>query len=1603
MKTGSTRCILFALACLALCTQGPAGEASSPAEPRTEAVAHTFTAAPFTVERDSEGYHTLRMEGFGTDLAAGAFCLPLQTIRLALPPDADLASASVAFTVRESETLPGPFRIRTAPRPRANASALRIPGPAPVTLPGLQESASVPRPPVLLASSGKMRKWVLVDVIYAPCRYDPVSGSVTVAKQVEAQVRFRRTTARLDPLLLQDRVLDSEALEGVGNAPAAREWYRAAAEKAAPEAARLRNPAQTQYDLVIVTSNDIVNHSAHLEEFRANKEQHGFRVWIVTEDVYDAYPGQAPDTRADRIRAFLQAEYVPHGFKYVLLLGDPDPLNPYDTEDVVGDVPMKMTYPRLHATKETEWLDAPTDVYYSDLNGNWDLNGDGYFGVWPEDLQSGGVELYPEVFVGRIPCYVSRDGTPRNYTPLDYILDKLAYFEKTWYPSNSWRFTKALLPMSFSAPAYDGAPLGEEIGADLSGKGFTKVWTMYQQEHGACGADSAFPSSEELQGDNSVSNRWTAEPFGLVVWWGHGSSMDASVGYYDAAADRDCWEGVLFSTFRAWSLDDGFPSHVFLNSCLNGMPEVTSNLGFTLLQNGGLSTVCASRVSWFNPAETGNFRFSPTNAGVACRYAGHLANGWDTGFSIAHAREDGSSPGKMEYYMNALVFNLYGDPSACLRPQEWDTPPGKPTGLVITPQPPLGETFRLAWTDDQDAEKGYKIQYTQSWGSTGWVDILPNQPPNTKYVTFTNTACGAPHQYRVVAFNDAGETPSDSVFLEKDPCPPDPPPMVNMVTATLEPGGVQVSWMGLELSETGYRVYRRPAEGTDGWTGVSGDLPASARSHLDAGAACGTAYDYCVTAFNGASEGAKGDTASVTTNNCPPDVPSNLRQTGSTQTSITLAWDDNSDSEIGFTVKRTPTLEGGVWLPIANLPAGTTTFTDNDPPLDCGATRYYRVGARTKYQTYYSADSGPMTTEACPEPPRAPGGLFAHTDNPADLTHVYLHWSDNSDNESGFRVMRSMDSGENWTEIHTTGPNQTDYRDPSPCSTNGRYYRIRAFNAVGDSGYSNSAFADFTDCSPYAPVLTAEEVSPGTVELSWTNQTHPSDTTTSFQLYYVYDPYQHFVIWPLWKEMDAAARSTTHTEATCDRIAYYVVKAVTTGGTYASDMVGVTLRPCAPTDLAATGFSQTGLLLQWVDNSATEDGFKVERRLAGAGLWTVAGETAADVNQFAVTGLSCNTSCEFRVSAFSGTGDQTRNSGYTSTLSVTTRPCSPTAPELLAVTGYTQTSITLGWKDTSLTESMFRIFRAPHGGRLFAEVGSVRSGSTSFTDTSAGMACGKVFDYYVTATNSGGASPASNLATGGTIPCTPDRVAATALGPYRALLSWLDESENETGFTVQTGTTSPTSDFVVRDTLSAPAGATSLLVPAAACSETLSYRVNATGGKDASPWSSVASLTPPCAPEAPTDLAATDIGPYGLTVHWAHQGRAAQGFRLYLSFDGSADWRLAADVSGLLTSQTVGRLKPDTTVFFRATAYNTAGESPYSATLKTRTGAIVPVGGDINADGAVDGFDLRLLARILSGSNVPEETASPGKADLNGDGRVDAVDFLLLWRTAGGN
>jgi Domain of unknown function (DUF1929)/Fibronectin type III domain len=87
--------------------------------------------------------------------------------------------------------------------------------------------------------------------------------------------------------------------------------------------------------------------------------------------------------------------------------------------------------------------------------------------------------------------------------------------------------------------------------------------------------------------------------------------------------------------------------------------------------------------------------------------------------------------------------------------------------------------------------------------------------------------------------------------------------------------------------------------------------------------------------------------------------------------------------------------------------------------------------------------------------PQAPTNLSATA---ISSSQINLSWTDNSNNETGFKVERSK-NGRRFKRIATVDADVTTYSNTGLHRRTTYYYRVRAYNEAGNSDYSNIASA----------------------------------------------------------------------------------------------------------------------------------------------------------------------------------------------------------------------------------------------------------------------------------------------------------------------------------------------------------------------------------------------------------------------------------------------------------------------------------------------------------------------------------------------------------------
>ncbi len=113
-------------------------------------------------------------------------------------------------------------------------------------------------------------------------------------------------------------------------------------------------------------------------------------------------------------------------------------------------------------------------------------------------------------------------------------------------------------------------------------------------------------------------------------------------------------------------------------------------------------------------------------------------------------------------------------------------------------------------------------------------------------------------------------------------------------------------------------------------------------------------------------------------------------------------------------------------------------------------------------------------------PPTAPAALAATA---SSTSQINLTWTDTSSNETGFRIERKTGVSGTYAEIAAPAANATSFSNTGLAAGTTYYYRVWAYNAGGNSAYSNEAPAvTFTTaCSSAKTAISAGSTLGGTL------------------------------------------------------------------------------------------------------------------------------------------------------------------------------------------------------------------------------------------------------------------------------------------------------------------------------------------------------------------------------------------------------------------------------------------------------------------------------------------------------------------------------------------
>ena len=626
---------------------------------------------------DEKGRQKPVIKGFANISSPGDPDLPSITLNVLVPPDTDVNSIKLVIINEELYEEEGTYDI--APSGPANFKP-DIEGVATYedwikdkeyivdgyNTKVYSTDALFTSESVRILPPKQMRKWLFVPVQFYPLRYNPVKKTLTRTGYIKAHIeapRIQGATNIVYNALLMDNLFDEDAKRMFVNYKSIHHLYTLKNNSLLP-------PPQDKYDYVIITTSKIKGNLKKLDAFVSHKRSIGYSVLVVDESMWGTKSGvDGPE----KVRNWLKDNYVNMGIQYVLLLADPN--------DTTGPA-MRTCWPRAKEKKD-DWERTPTDMYYSDLTGNWNKNGDDLWCEYYGDYTRGGIDLTPEVYVGRIPVY------PDRYTEVDTILDRTIRYEQS--KDIDWRYS-VLLPNPISDYSQEEDHAESGSGTEIKRNGFTvdgakfsermkseflnsqnkfRTTALYEKR----GPEpSVYNADVEFSSDN-VINEWK-KGYGLISWWAHGNTTSAAGKVWKADTNNDRiaqmsekdWEDFAYSGFPDSSYNPDKPAFTSQVSCLNSRPDRSNNLSYTLLSKGGaITSMGATSVTLYSPAWSYPNQNRMDNVSFGYYYTKNISKNYPAGKALALTRAMSSSLTWQDgSLMNILSFNLYGDPSLSL-------------------------------------------------------------------------------------------------------------------------------------------------------------------------------------------------------------------------------------------------------------------------------------------------------------------------------------------------------------------------------------------------------------------------------------------------------------------------------------------------------------------------------------------------------------------------------------------------------------------------------------------------------------------------------------------------------------------------------------------------------------------------------------------------------------------------------------------------------------------------------------------------------------------------------------------------------------------------
>ncbi len=544
-----------------------------------------------------EGYDVVSLEGCEFMAEPTKPMLPVLNVQILLPPGA--TCTGVTARTEGTVAIPGTFTILPAPRPARFSSLEAAEDPQP-NVTTYDSVLPFPREVARLAGVGASRGYRIASVRVAPLSYVPATGELYLHRRIEIAVTTEFASESRAASVGVARATEGAIARSVVN-PAAVAKYVATESR--------RAEGRGDFEYLIISPAAFAGEFERLGEWKTRK---GVRTNVVTLEDIAADPLFVGVDLAESIRGCIAHHVATSGVEWVLLGGDTDVLPAREAYDFFFDQGL------------------PCDLYYSDLDGSWDEDGDGLWGEVDDD----NVDMYSDVFVGRAPVTTPAEAASFVDKILEY--EGAAFALPTAYQLRMLYLGEIL--WDSPDPYTDGAVACEMIDDGYVPARFDGAAKLYES------AGSLDLSSVVAELESGC---------GLIMHEGHANITRVSIGPDDLSqatldALTNGGNGGVWYSVGCWSAaidHDTFGEHWITNS-----------------DGGGVAYVGNSRYGWGCPGYPGQC--------VSDLYSQQYYNSLFTknlvhaGTVHADAKHHYVGLAKIDDYMRYAMYelNLLGDP-----------------------------------------------------------------------------------------------------------------------------------------------------------------------------------------------------------------------------------------------------------------------------------------------------------------------------------------------------------------------------------------------------------------------------------------------------------------------------------------------------------------------------------------------------------------------------------------------------------------------------------------------------------------------------------------------------------------------------------------------------------------------------------------------------------------------------------------------------------------------------------------------------------------------------------------------------------------------------